>query len=702
MHPKLFSLSIALLCLSSTMAQSIPGVNEQVAGYVEDAIRKAKSTLVVDPYGFTLSVKVSKKDAEESASAMYPLDKEGIAGIVERMVVNELEFATYDLEKPMRISSEGKGIVFIAVGLTPETAPQIGYDVTGIDHSISASNSNGYSSLKVHISAQFMVARPNDGSVTGQVYYFDEQGNQITWSDAAFPTSPASAKGRVRYRRLGPGAEHNSGRTEPSTDWRPIGNTSGSDFQITARTPGHYFPSVSLRGCKQVFEKKGEDPEAIVKVEGRISWENRTSAKATQETNMDVYTQFSKGNTVKGWVLDSQNRPVMGKKRIVLEPKDWQHTEKEPSEVETNDEIFEFNDVESGVYYVYVKGQEKKTVVEVCNCKGEGANATYVCTIGGAPGYYITMETYYVKTEDLDAMTIGEYGSSGTGRVKETAKTKIVWQISDIVFVGDNGFSSYLKGIYDFPLEDGNTTTVEYQVPQFSYDDGKWIDEIDNHTSNQVPDASLPRIFQINEEEAGERSFKLSDTFSILPLFDDDSHKKEADISQVPDEGMKNMLQSLKKLAKAAQPLVEGMTEAEDGKILEKNKVRTFTLAELIAAASGTPLKLTDKVVRRTEKQADGMFALDKKTTEGMKKLGTIGGLDFNKMAKTASGGTSNFVMTNNYNRPVTTTITRTITLRKSTDAEVKAANVKDNGEIIEEVMNAYPEGMVKKVVIVF
>jgi len=90
-------------------------------------------------------------------------------------------------------------------------------------------------------------------------------------------------------------------------------------------------------------------------------------------------------------------------------------------------------------------------------------------------------------------------------------------------------------------------------------------------------------------------------------------------------------------------------------------------------------------------------LSMDKQTADGMKKLGQVGNVNFGQMSK-AQGGFSNYVMTNNYNRPTTTTITRTITLRKATDAELREANVKYAAEILEEATMGYPDGLIKSI----
>lgn len=703
---KKYILLLTLFCAVIQLYGQVPKVQEvEIYKHIRTVVADAANSLDAnsDPYGFTLTVKISKSGSDGKQMALYDLNKNEIENIVQEEVIQRHFFDKYNLNTKPNIAPTENGIFFMTVGLSPATAPQIGYDVNSNHHSEKASGSSlTYKQMDFDISAIFLVSAPNDGAVLGNVFYKDSGGNNREWGIKSFPTSPSEKKGKVRYRRLGPGDDNaNSGAKEPEEDWVPIGNGSASQFEVQNRTPGHYFPSVKLRGCIQKFENEG-DPEAIVTVKGSLSWENIASANATKETNKNVYSNYSIGNIVKGKIFDNDGKPSKGQKTVVLEPKEWENPGKTPDICATTDENFEFKNVESGVYWVYVKGQPKLTVVEVCNCDGKGPNATYTCTIGGNPGYYITMETVYEKTDDLEAFTVGEYGSSGTGKVKETAKTKIIWHLSEIELVGSNGYNSFLKGVYDYPVEKYNSSKVDYQVPQFSNDEGKFIDERNNWTTDQVPQASLPRIYTLNDEEVSARRYKLTDTFSILPMFDDDTEKKSLDLSGISVQGMKKMLKSMEDFTKAAKTVVDQANNDIDGKIVEKSKVRTFTLAELAAVAKGSGMSLSDKVVRRTEKQADNFLSMDKETAEGMKKMGKSGDVDLNKMGKAANGGMNNFVMTNNYNRPVTTTITRKITLRKATQDEIREVNIKNNDQIIEEVTGSYPEGMITKVIVHF
>ncbi len=689
---------ILMFCFSilSIQAQT---KDESIYEFIGTTIQKANDGLSPnsDPYGFALSVKVSFEKGK-----LYPLSKDGIMLKVNELVLGNQKFARFNLDKDVKIAPSND-IFYLTVGAAPDIAPQVGYDVTSNNGYVDISIGGKYEKIAIQVSATYMVSKPNDGAILGQLKYND--GGYKSWSKNVFPTLPFEQKAHVNYRRLGPGDNNANSGEDKKEDWHKLGNFSESDFQIQERTPGHYFPSVKFRNCVVRYEnpEKDKDKEVIVKAEGKVDWQMKASASASKETGKDIETNFSLHNIVKGHILDENNQPVRDKKQrtVRLESKGWYFSDRTPetsySEVLTFDDEFEFEDVQSGVYYLYLKGQPKQVVVEVCNC--DGPDHTYYQNIGGKGEYFITMETTYTKTDDLEALSYGEFGSSGTGQVKEVAKTKTVWQISDIELIGTNGSSSFLKGIYDYPLESQNITKVNYQVPELNLEKDCWENIVKSWTDpyHQVPPKSLPYIHQLKQDESTNRGFRLTDMFEIIPMFDDDSEKKEIDLSEIQDAGMKNLLKAGMEFAKAAKPLTELVNDMEDGKYLVKEKTKTFTLSELIGVAKGGSMSLNDKVVQKVEKQADNFLSLDNQTADGMKKLGKSGNVDFGQMSK-ARGGYDNFVMTNNYNRPTTTTIVRNITLRKATEAEIREANVKYAAEILEEVTMGIPDGFLKSI----
>ena len=211
--------------------------DDEIYEHIASTIQNANSTLVdCDPYGFALSVKISF-----GGSKLYPPDKTKIEDIVNRLVLRNQRFARFNLEKDVKIAP-ANDIFYMTVGAAPDTAPEVGYDVTSNNRNVGISINGKAEIAVVHVSAIYMVSKPDDGAVLGQLKYSD--GGYKSWSTVVFPTLPAEQKAQVNYRRLGPGDSNANTGEDKKEDWHKVGNGSDSDFQIQERNPGHYFPSV--------------------------------------------------------------------------------------------------------------------------------------------------------------------------------------------------------------------------------------------------------------------------------------------------------------------------------------------------------------------------------------------------------------------------------------------------------------------------
>lgn len=686
---------------------------------VEKAVQLAVQNLSdgCDPYGFSLLIKTSLTDENGGGAYMFSFDRDRVRQIVEDEAIKKLKFDIFDMEAQVEVAPGRAGIYYLHAGLAPPDAPQTGHEVFSDNFNLQiGSSTSGFQQIVVQVGAVFIVSKPNDGSINGSIYYVDAEGNSKPWNAAVFP---GTSKAKVRYRRLGPGDDRtNSGFKEPESDWKFIGNPSYPEFLIDNRDPGHYYPSVKMRGCLQRYEdlEKDKDLEAIVKLtKSSVDWNDlhtingvstpTANLKAEEVKEKTIYTKYSTANTVKGKVLDASNKPVKGKKTIVLEPKDWEIPGKKPSEVITLDENFEFPEmVESGVYYLYVKGQPKKEIVEVCNCreKGEDANHTYTRNIGGSAELYVTVETIYTKTEDLDAQTAGSFGSSGTGKVEQVAKTKIVYHISQVELVDVSGGVTIAKSIGDYPIDSYSSTNGKLQIPRITNEG--WKDETDSWKENDAPQAAFPRIYELNPVE--QSGYQMNDQLSIIPLFDDPYTEQHQDLSGIKDEGAKKMVKTMEDLANALGPVADAAKDnVEEGIYIGKEKPSTFTFKQLYNVAKGTgQISLKDKTVQRIEAQVKGIQDMGVENSAGFEKMTEYysPGSDIQKdlagAGKLVNGGFNNFVMTNSYNRPVTTTVTRLITIRKATETEVEESKAPHSEELVREI----PEEFLKEIRIIY
>ena len=678
---------------------------------VDIAIQLAVANLSdgCDPYGFSLLIKTSLTDENGGGAYMFTFDRDRVRGIVEEKAIKKLKFDIFDMEARVEVAPGKAGIYYLHAGLAPPEAPQTGHEIFSDNFNMKiGSTSSGFQQITVQVGAVFIASLPNEGSVSGSIFYVDANDATQPWNLEAFKGSP---KAKMRYRRLGPGDDRtNSGYKEPETDWKFIIPYSSPQFLIDKRDPGHYYPSVKLHGCLQRYEnlEKDKELEAIVKLtKTNPDWNDlhivngvsvpTANLKADDVKGKNIYTKFSTGNTVKGIVLDANNRPVLAKKKVILEPRGWSIPEAKPDDMfvfsnPANGEYIFKENVPSGVYDVYVFGQPKKDTVAVCNCRerGEDANYTYIKNIGGSPDLFFTIETNLTHTDDLNELSIGDYGGSGIGQVKTTTTSKIVYHISMAELIGNNGEKNVLKGIDEYPVESANkVTSFKSQVPQIT-DDG-WKTEVETEfDKNNLHYGSLPVLAeqQIRDGQA----YVSTDKFLIRPLFKSAYKKQDLDLSGIEDAGAKDMLKSLGDLANTLGPGTDKMNKEMDGKYLDTTRAKPFTFGDLLSIAQGVKqLSLTDKMVRKIEPTIkEGLLAMPDETAQGMKQMQQYwpSGMnkDMEKMSKMSNGGIGNFAMTSNYDRPVTTTIERKFTIRRSTDSEIRETQPKETSEMFRDI----------------
>jgi hypothetical protein len=708
---KLLLACMLIYSVSGLRAQEAIDKQELFYTRVDKAIQLAVENLsdYCDPYGFSLLIKTSLTDENGGGAYMFTFDRTRVQQMVEDKVIKKLKFDIFDMEAGVKVAPGRAGVYYLHAGLAPPEAPQTGFEIFSDNFRLQiGSTTSGYQQIVVNVGAVFMATKPNDGSVRGKIFYVDTQNQTQPWANSAFPGEP---RAKVRYRRLGPGDDQrNSGSKEPDIDWKFTGNPSDPEFIVDQRDPGHYYPSVKLHGCLQRYEDLQQDKEleAVVKLtKTSVDWNDihilngvatpTANLKADDVKDKNIYTFYSQANTVKGIVLDANNRPVLAKKKVILEPRGWSINVLKPDEKfvfsnPANGEYIFKEEVNSGVYDIYVFGQPKKDTVAVCNCRerGETANYTYIKNIGGSPDLFFTIETNLTHTDDLEELSVGEYGGSGLGQVKTTTTTKIVYHISMAELIGNNGEKNVMKGIDEYPVKSANKVTAfRSQIPQLT-DDG-WKTEVETEfDKNNLHYGSFPVLAE-SQPQDGE-VFKATDRFLIRPLFKSAYKKKDLDLSEIQDQGAKDMLKSLGDLANTLGPVADQMNKEMDGKYLDTIRAKSFTFGDLLGVAQGAKqLSLSDKMVQKIEPTVkEGFLAMPDETAQGMKDMQQYwpSGMnkDMEKMSKMSNGGIGNFAMTSNYNRPVTTTIDRKFTIRKSTESEIRETQPKETSELYREI----------------
>ncbi len=422
---KLFGFVLIQLCLLFGISPALFAQEEltkdqiykKIQKLVNDAGQSLSDSPDCDPYGFQISIKMSKK---EDGVASNALDADTIKGFVSDMLIPH-QFQRFNLEKPLATYSNN-GFIYISVGLTPQNAKNETFAVYFHSYTLKESIDGQYRFFTVQVGAQFIIETPDDGGIAGDVYYVTKDGTDAKITDAAFK-SPTTEK-KVRYRRLGPGNEAaNSGEPDNDDGWKPLqGNQ--SNFDIVDLTPGHYFPSVKLNGCVQKLENpdKHKSEEVIIKTEGVFNCDNpdedQTILKpdgvtAKKVLDAEIHTTYSTENTVEGFLLTEGQKPgkwrdkdyikmedvqiLKTEMKIWLEPHGWKSNSTVfPMEKMSKDGTYKFEHIPSGVYLVYFDGQKGSgRVVDVCNCDEKKqptqANLVYQQNMR-TEGYEITLD----------------------------------------------------------------------------------------------------------------------------------------------------------------------------------------------------------------------------------------------------------------------------------------------------------------------
>ena len=397
--------------------------NIQIYEKIREIVNNADQSLDedCDPYGFQVSIKMSKK---EDGVASNVLNVDSVQSIVSNMLATH-QFEKFNLGNSLKVNSRN-GFIYISVGLTPVNASEETFAVYFESYTLKQKIDNVFSFFTVQIGAKFIIETPSDGGIAGDVYFKTADGGNALMTNRDFISSSNDRK--VRYRRLGPGDEDaNSGAPDEDEGWKPFQGRE-SNFDIVDLTPGHYYPSVKLNGCIQKLEdtkKYKADEEVIIKTEGVMNWDNPTVGQkiiipdgvtATKVTDASIYTTYSTENTVEGFLLTEGQNPGLWRewrdsnyvkkedvqilkteRKIWIEPHGWTSTSTRfPKEQMSVDGTYRFTGIPSGVYWVYFDGQKGSgREVKVCNCneKNEPTQANLVYQQNMlTEGYEITLD----------------------------------------------------------------------------------------------------------------------------------------------------------------------------------------------------------------------------------------------------------------------------------------------------------------------
>lgn len=431
-----------------------------------------------DPYGFHLSVRiVSKYDGSISDIFSPETVKQSV-----NKVIDEHNFGRFDLENPIKYTvNEEKKYLSVQVGLTPLNAADEEIAFQYKNFKVTQKLEGKTVTHTVNVVAHFIIEKPNDGEISGNVYYEGDKGQELLL-DHPFWSSGNEKK--IANQRYGPGNEDaNSGKPD-KLEWKPFEPHNQSGYNFGDLTPGHYFPHVKINGCIHHYDKpeKDNEDEIIIKTYGDLHWENDHSndkvirfdkVKAERKEKVEIHTTFSSRNTVEGFLIAPNEDPDKWNKwrdepdefirkedtklqktkiKVYIEPYLWTSTKKFPLETEAKDGYYQFKDLPSGVYWVYTENRKARgKIVEVCNCDKDG--------------YEKRPNMIYQQNIDMDGYDIFlEYEYKNDG---ELFKLNALWENVTIAF-GDDKTVPQRFSSASVPLKDslGNYLDIDKRIIQ--------------------------------------------------------------------------------------------------------------------------------------------------------------------------------------------------------------------------------------------
>jgi len=446
---------------------------------IERIVQEADEAIPADadPYGFHLTVRIVSKYSGSFADVFAP---ETLKQSVNK-VISKHNFNRFNLDKPINYYiNEDNKYLSMQVGLTPLNAADEEMAFQFKNFKVIQKFEGQSITHTVNVVAHFMIEKPKDGEISGNVFYQSPKG-QALLIDRPFLSSGNEKK--IVNQRFGPGDDNvNSGKPD-NFDWKPFeANQSGYNFGEL--TPGHYFPHVKINGCIHHYDKpeKNNENEQIIKTYGDLHWDKDhyndkvvrfDQVKAEHKDKVELHTTFSTRNTVEGFLIAPNEAPEKWNKwrddpadfvkkedtkiqkskiKVYIEPYNWSSTFQFPRDTFAIEGHYIFHNVPSGVYLVYTENRKARgKIVEVCNCDKDG--------------YEKRPDMTYQQNIDMDGYDIFleyEYNNGG-----ELFQLNALWENVTIAF-GDDKTVPQLFSTATEPLKDslGNYLDVEKRIIQ--------------------------------------------------------------------------------------------------------------------------------------------------------------------------------------------------------------------------------------------
>jgi hypothetical protein len=417
---KLISIIIGCFCSMLLYSQEDISEYDNLEAAISQQFAKTISELrgslkEKDPYGFILSVKISNQEAGETSYSLYENQDVFDDLHYQATVFNSQEnFFKFNFDRDVKEFKKPGQYIYASGNLGKLVSDNTTEYLVHARKYTHKRNLNGkFTAYTIHTSAVALVEKPGGGTVVTDLYFYDEEGNEMLWDGSWGNKVP-----EVAYIRVGPGSKTSNTGKNPDIKGKPDHN--GQLVVQGDYSPGYYQPVVEFRGCKQDFTSydRFQDFSVILQLEETgINWNQFTqfadgtiipasSLKTETMKAGDLKSNFSKGNSIQGKIYDSRTGDLLEKSiKVTIKPK-FSPAKFETLSIQSNpDGSFEFTEIESGIYDIYPEeNKDKAQRIEICNCpkKQESANHTYTTVLMYSETLY-TITAEYKNKELFDA-----------------------------------------------------------------------------------------------------------------------------------------------------------------------------------------------------------------------------------------------------------------------------------------------------------
>lgn len=456
-------------------AKNIDGL---IQYYFEKAVQELNQSLgsKSDPYGLRFSVKVSLTKPGSNPEMYANMPYSALEQAAQQVLADQ-RFTTFDFKKSIK-RVQLRGIWILAAGLGSESVTNNTqeFSVGAADYNVNISRNGVIESLTIQTYAIAVGKSPTDGTIQGDLKWYAD-GGHADWNNS---WGPENAK--VAYKRVGPGNDSSNSELGEDVERSVSGNKVVIENQYN---PGYYLPIVSHRGCKQDFTdyEQYAHMEAIVELETQLDWSDlktdrsgqvvpASRLKASNVKAKPIQSNYSKKNKIEGTIYDAEGNKMGKTVTVCLERQFNAQFPKIQERDSKPDGTYEFPDVESGVYHVFIKETpEQFERAEVCNdpLKDEGPNERYVVDIHSQTDLVFLIECIETYKEQIEPLVLeGTTGQPGKVNSKMVGCSVVRIQNKEITEFFE---PEYICNVIGAPAED-KSRVESYNSEKYSFNYG--------------------------------------------------------------------------------------------------------------------------------------------------------------------------------------------------------------------------------------